>query len=106
MVSCVRCATPDTITRIPRISDSVAFSAACRHTLQVRNKLSPSVHSPVRVSRNLGVDAARNRVDSADYSSSISLSARCSGECRSLVHSGVFNAIWRSFAVEPVNSDV
>ena len=52
---------PDTITRIPRVSDSATFSAACRHTLQVRNKLSPSFHSPVELSRNLGVEATRNR---------------------------------------------
>ena len=35
-------------------------SAACRHTLQVRNRLSPSFHSPVALSRNRGVQAIRN----------------------------------------------
>ena len=38
-----------------------AFSAACRHTLQVRNSESPSFHSFVFLSRNRGVDATRNR---------------------------------------------
>src|SRR4029079_14111918 len=62
LVSYDRCRNrPDTITRIPRVSDSATFSAACRHTLQVRNKLSPSFQSPVELSRNLGVDATRNR---------------------------------------------
>jgi len=62
LVSYDRCRSrPETITRIPRVSDSATFSAACRHTLQVRNKLSPSFHSPVELSRNLGVDATRNR---------------------------------------------
>ena len=49
------------MTRIPRVRDSATFSAACRHTLQVRNRLSPSFHSPVELSRNLGVEATRNR---------------------------------------------
>ena len=61
LVSYDRCRNrPDTITRIPRVSDSATFSAACRHTLQVRNKLSPSFHSPVWLSLNRGVDATRN----------------------------------------------
>src|SRR5438045_4957264 len=62
LVSYDRCRSrPETMTRIPRVSDSAAFSAACRHTLQVRNRLSPSFHSPVELSRNLGVEATRNR---------------------------------------------
>ena len=48
LVSYDRCRSrPDTITRIPRVSDSATFSAACRHTLQVRNSESPSFHSLV-----------------------------------------------------------
>ena len=61
LVSYDRCRSrPWTITRIPRVSDSATFSAACRHTLQVRNRLSPSFHSPVELSLNRGVDATRN----------------------------------------------
>ena len=61
LVSYERCRSrPDTITRIPRVRLSATFSAACRHTLQVRNRLSPSLHSFVLLSRNLGVDATRN----------------------------------------------
>src|SRR5690348_737828 len=62
LVSYDRCRSrPETITRMPRVSDSATFSAACRHTLQVRNRLSPSFHSLVFLSRNLGVEATRNR---------------------------------------------
>src|SRR3954453_11470670 len=61
LVSYDRCRSrPDTITRVPRVSDSATFSAACRHTLQVRKRLSPSFHSFVFLSRNRGVDATRN----------------------------------------------
>src|SRR5215472_6618099 len=61
LVSYDRCRSrPDTMTRIPRVSDSATFSAACRHTLHVRKRLSPSFHSPVVLSRNRGVDATRN----------------------------------------------
>jgi hypothetical protein len=35
------------MTRMPRCSDSATFSAACRQTLQVRKRLSPSFHSLV-----------------------------------------------------------
>ena len=45
---------------MPRCRLSAAFSAAWRHTLQDRNRLSPSFHSPVALSRNLGVEATRN----------------------------------------------
>ena len=44
---------------MPRCSDSATFSAACRQTLQDRNSESPSFHSFVAVSRNLGVEATR-----------------------------------------------
>src|ERR1700722_17824484 len=47
------------MTRIPRCSDSATFSAACRHTLQVRKRLSPSFHSLVALSRIRGVEATR-----------------------------------------------
>src|ERR1700746_3322530 len=40
---------------------SATFSAAWRHTWQVRNSVSPSFHSPVALSRYRGVDAMRNR---------------------------------------------
>src|SRR4051794_27953197 len=49
------------MTRMPRCRLSATFSAAWRHTLQVRNRPSPSFHSLVCLSRNLGVDAMRNR---------------------------------------------
>src|SRR5579875_1593102 len=49
------------MTRMPRWRLSATFSAACRQTLQVRKRLSPSFHSPVALSRYLGVDATRNR---------------------------------------------
>src|SRR3954447_18518335 len=48
------------MTRMPRCSDSATFSAACRQTLQLRKRLSPSFHSLVCLSRNRGVDAMRN----------------------------------------------
>src|SRR5271166_2907408 len=48
------------MTRIPRVRLSATFSAAWRHTVQVRNRLSPSFHSPVELSRNRGVLATRN----------------------------------------------
>jgi len=38
---------PLTITRIPRVSDSAVFSAACRQMLHRRKSASPSFHSPV-----------------------------------------------------------
>src|SRR5690606_15093526 len=61
LVSYERCLSrPERITRVSRCSDSATFSAACRHTLQVRNSASPSFHSPVWRSRYLGVDATRN----------------------------------------------
>jgi hypothetical protein len=50
---------PETMTRIPRCNDSATFSAACRHTLQVRKRLSPSFHSPLAASRIRGVEATR-----------------------------------------------
>jgi hypothetical protein len=34
------------MTRIPHCRLSATFSAAWRHTVQVRNRLSPSFHSP------------------------------------------------------------
>ena len=46
-----------TITRIPRVKLSATFSAAWRHTLQDRKRLSPSFHSPVELSRKRGVEA-------------------------------------------------
>src|SRR4051812_44569592 len=48
------------MTRMPRCSDSATFSAACRQTLQLRKRLSPSFHSFVCLSRKRGVDAMRN----------------------------------------------
>ena len=45
------------MTRMPRCSDSAAFSAACRHTEQLRNSASPSFHSLVCRSNVRGVDA-------------------------------------------------
>jgi small subunit ribosomal protein S6 len=45
------------ITRMPRCSDSAAFSAACRHTEQFRNSASPSFHSLDCRSKVRGVDA-------------------------------------------------
>src|SRR3954454_5218962 len=48
---------PDTITRMPRVSDSAAFSAACRHTEQLRNIDSPSRHSLLCRSNVRGVEA-------------------------------------------------
>src|SRR6476620_4464227 len=48
------------MTRMPRWSDSATFSAACRQTEQVRNRLSPSFHSLVCRSKVRGVDATRN----------------------------------------------
>ena len=46
-----------TMTRIPRVSDSAAFSAACRQTEQLRNSASPSFHSLVCRSNVRGVEA-------------------------------------------------
>src|SRR3954453_7813517 len=61
LVSYDRCRSrPDTITRVPRVSDSATFSAACRHTLQVRKRPSPSFHSFVVLSKKRGVEATRN----------------------------------------------
>src|SRR5215472_6686014 len=48
------------MTRIPRCRLSATFSAICRHTLQVRNRLSPSFHSLVLRSMTRGVEATRN----------------------------------------------
>src|SRR5215470_6231989 len=45
---------------MPRCRLSATFSAAWRQTLQVRNRLSPSFHSPLALSRNRGVEATRN----------------------------------------------
>src|SRR5919107_4932537 len=45
---------------MPRCSDSATFSAACRQTLHVRKRLSPSFHSLVALSRKRGVEAMRN----------------------------------------------
>src|SRR5580700_9461819 len=45
------------MTRVPLVRDSATFSAACRHTLHLRNSASPSRHSFVALSRNRGVDA-------------------------------------------------
>jgi len=45
----------------PLLSDLATSSAAWRHTWQVRNRASPSFHSPVLLSRYLGVEAIRNR---------------------------------------------
>src|ERR1700728_4515537 len=47
------------MTRMPRCSDSATFSAACRQTLHVRKRLSPSFHSLVALSRMRGVEAIR-----------------------------------------------
>ena len=47
------------MTRMPRCSDSATFSAACRQTLQLRKRLSPSFHSLVALSMNRGVEAIR-----------------------------------------------
>jgi len=47
------------MTRIPRCRLSATFSAACRQTLQLRKRLSPSFHSPVVLSRKRGVEATR-----------------------------------------------
>src|SRR3984957_14677840 len=47
------------MTRMPRCSDSATFSAACRQTLHVRKRLSPSFHSLVVLSMTRGVDATR-----------------------------------------------
>src|SRR5690348_11363119 len=47
------------MTLMPRCRLSATFSAACRHTLQLRKRLSPSFHSPVALSRNRGVEATR-----------------------------------------------
>ena len=51
---------PETMTRMPRVSDSAKFSAAWRQTLQVRKRLSPSFHSFVALSKKRGVEAMRN----------------------------------------------
>ena len=48
------------MTRIPRVRLSATFSAAWRHTVHVRNRLSPSFHSFVLLSRYRGVLATRN----------------------------------------------
>src|SRR3954453_23760518 len=48
---------PETITRMPRVSDSAAFSAACRQTEQLRNRVSWSFHSLVCRSSARGVEA-------------------------------------------------
>ena len=48
---------PDTITRMPRVSVSATFSAACRHTLHRMNSASPSFHSPDWRSKVRGVEA-------------------------------------------------
>ena len=48
------------MTRIPRVRLSATFSAAWRHITHVRNRLSPSFHSPVELSRYRGVLATRN----------------------------------------------
>src|SRR5512139_508492 len=42
---------------MPRCSDSAAFSAACRHTEQLRKRASPSFHSLLCLSKVRGVDA-------------------------------------------------
>ncbi len=47
------------MTRMPRCRLSATFSAACRQTLQDRNSESPSFHSLVVRSMNLGVEATR-----------------------------------------------
>jgi hypothetical protein len=46
---------PEAMTRMPRVSDSATFSAACRHTLQRRNNASPSRHSFACRSNTRGV---------------------------------------------------
>src|SRR5262249_27283207 len=45
---------------MPRCRLSATFSAAWRQTLQVRNRLSPSFHSPLALSRHRGGEATRN----------------------------------------------
>ena len=61
LVSYERCLSrPVTMTRIPRCRLSATFSAAWRHTVHVRNRLSPSFHSPVELSLYRGVLATRN----------------------------------------------
>ena len=47
------------MTRMPFWSDSATFSAACRQTLQVRNRPSPSSHWLVCELKRRGVDAIR-----------------------------------------------
>src|ERR1700734_1250217 len=47
------------MTRMPRCSNSATSSAACRQTLHVRKRLSPSFHSLVALSRMRGVEAIR-----------------------------------------------
>ena len=48
---------PETITRVPRCSDSATFSAASRHTEQRMNSVSPSFHSLLCRSNVRGVEA-------------------------------------------------
>ncbi len=45
------------MTRIPLVRDSATFSAAWRHTAQLRNKASPSFHSFDCLSNVRGVEA-------------------------------------------------
>src|SRR4051794_23113247 len=44
---------------MPRCSDSATFSAACRHTAQLKNSVSPSFHSFAWRSNVRGVEAMR-----------------------------------------------
>ncbi len=50
------------MTRIPFSRLAAAFSAALRHTLQVRKRVSPSTHPLVALSNVRGVEATVNLV--------------------------------------------
>ena len=48
------------MTRLPLVRVLATFSAGCRHSVQRRNRASPSFHSPLARSEPLGVDATVN----------------------------------------------
>jgi hypothetical protein len=56
---------PWATTRIPRVSDSLTFSAACRQMEQGRDSVSPSFHSLLARSKLRGVDAIVNDATAA-----------------------------------------
>src|ERR1700760_930140 len=65
-VSKERCLSrPVATTRMPRVSDSATFSAACRQIEQRRNSASPSFHSLVVRSSVRGVEATVNEATAA-----------------------------------------